>query len=794
MNYKQFLEKKAFNDVSAGFDIELDQLHDRLFDFQKTIVKWALARGRGAVFADTGLGKEQPYSANIMTPYGFKKMGSLSIGDLVIGADGKSTKVLKIFEQGIKDVYELTFKDGTKTTCGIEHLWNVRTRVQKKRGDGFKTKSLKEILDYKKTSYDKRYPDKEYIEYKYHIPINDPVEFNPSDETTIDPYLLGLLIGDGGLSNTGVKITTSKDRIIKKVQELLPDGDKIGSKSDITYSIVNADVSNQPSKTKLYLMALGLHGKLSKEKFIPKNYLHSTIKDRELLLQGLLDTDGHVINGSTNEYSTSSSKLSEDIAYLARSLGYMVRITERISHYTKNGEKHTGFKNYRIYIYNTNTTRLKTIVNIEKVSQEKSRCILVDNKDHLYLTDDFIVTHNTNIQCEWSKQVQKKTKGSILIFAPLAVALQTVNEAKKIDLEVFYVRDQDQVNIPGVYITNYEMIDHFDLDQFIGVVLDESSILKSQTGKYRTNLINQCRTVPYRLSCTATPSPNDFMELGNQSDFLGVMTQSEMLAMFFVNDTGDTGTWRLKKHGKDKFWEWLSTWSVVIRIPSDLGFDDTGYKLPPLNLHEIVIKSPVKDGQLFSDLALTLQERRQAKKDTLKERCEKAAEIVNKSDDQWIIWCNLNAEQDLLKSLIDDCASVQGSDKTEHKINEINSFLNYMKRNIVSKSSILGYGLNMQQSNNMIFVGIDDSFEKFYQAVRRQYRFGQKKEVNVYIIRAESEGSIMLNLKKKQKQHNEISESMVKHMRDLMKQKVTGIKKDQTIYNANVDMLPPKWL
>lgn len=400
----------------------------------------------------------------------------------------------------------------------------------------------------------------------------------------------------------------------------------------------------------------------------------------------------------------------------------------------------------------------------------------------------------TAMQATWAEHVLKETSGSILIFAPLAVAHQTVEEGKKFDVDITYCRSQDDVTKKGIYITNYEMIDRFDLDLFSGLVLDESSILKSQTGKYRTQLIERSQQVPYRLSCTATPSPNDFIELGNQCEFLGVMNQSEMLAMFFVNDTGNTGTWRLKSHAQSKFWEWMATWSCVIRNPRDLGFNGDQYDLPPLNFIDHVVSSK-KEGDLFAKQAMTLTERRKAKKETLEERCELAAEIVNTSNDDWIVWCNLNDEQKILNQLIDrDKVSVQGADKDKDKEERLLKFAHGGSPILISKSSIAGFGLNLQHTNNMIFVSMDDSFERFYQAVRRQYRFGQTKEVNVHMVTAESEGAVKANIQRKQKQHNEISENMVAHMREIMKQKISGFKRSKAEYNPIKPMELPIWI
>lgn len=401
----------------------------------------------------------------------------------------------------------------------------------------------------------------------------------------------------------------------------------------------------------------------------------------------------------------------------------------------------------------------------------------------------------TAMQTVWACHVAEHTQRPVLILAPLAVAQQTVEEAASFGVTVRYVRKGSDAGDRGIWITNYEMIDHFDLSKFAGVVLDESSILKSQDGSTRTKLIEMCQRVPYRLSCTATPSPNDFMELGNQAQFLGIMSQTEMLAMFFTHDGGDTSQWRLKGHGQKKFWEWMATWAAVVRKPSDLGFSDEGYNLPPLNIIEHVItQDKPQDGQLFVMPAQSLTERRQAKRGSLEQRCAIAAELVNASDEEWIVWCHLNDEQDELERLIPGIASVRGADSMEDKEERLIGFSHGKYKKITTKQSIAGFGMNWQHSRNMVFVGLDDSFEKFYQAVRRQYRFGQTRQVNVHIVVSESEGAIKANLERKQKQHEEMSEQMVSHMRVLMQQHITGTKLEKTEYNPQVDMTLPHWL
>lgn len=374
----------------------------------------------------------------------------------------------------------------------------------------------------------------------------------------------------------------------------------------------------------------------------------------------------------------------------------------------------------------------------------------------------------TRMQVSWADLVP----GRVLIFAPLAVAAQTVREARKIGIDVVYSRNETGDRI---VITNYEMMDHFDLTQFTGVVLDESSILKSHTSSTRGKLIEACQRVPYRLSCTATPSPNDFMELGNQAEFLGIMTRTEMLAMFFIHDGGDTAKWRLKGHGKYKFWEWMSTWSVVVRKPSDLGFSDDGYILPELRIHKHIIEVDdiAIEGEMFARPAQSLMERRQAKRKSIEHRVNAVAELVNADNDQWLVWCHLNDESDALSKQINGADEVKGADKPEEKEKNLLGFSDGKLRVLVTKPSIAGFGMNWQQCNKMAFVGLDDSFEQFYQAIRRCWRFGQTKPVDVHVFVASTEGAVLENIERKEQQHIEMSASMAEHMRELMKEKVT---------------------
>lgn len=396
----------------------------------------------------------------------------------------------------------------------------------------------------------------------------------------------------------------------------------------------------------------------------------------------------------------------------------------------------------------------------------------------------------TIMQLTWADLVACQNDKPVLILAPLSVAHQTVREGKKFNIDSQYLR-QASNDMQGIIVTNYEMMDKFDLRQFAGIVLDESSILKAHDGKTRDAIIESSKLVPYRLSCTATPSPNDYMELGNQAEFVGVMSREEMLAMFFIHDGGDTAKWRLKGHGEIKFWQWLSTWAAVVRKPSDLGFDDSEYELPTLIMHEHVLPDEsAMDGFLFNPAASGLNEQRKAKRASMESRIQGVASLVNESDDSWLIWCQLNDESDLLEKSINGSVAVSGSDSIEFKEKSMDAFSDGSLKNLISKTSICGFGMNWQHCHNMVFAGIDNSFEALYQAIRRCWRFGQTQPVHVHLFLSESEQPILENLKRKEQQHNEMSARMVQHMHEFMKKEIFGMKQEKTEYQRKVIETP----
>lgn len=403
----------------------------------------------------------------------------------------------------------------------------------------------------------------------------------------------------------------------------------------------------------------------------------------------------------------------------------------------------------------------------------------------------------TRMLLQWAREVCEHEQGNVLILAPLAVAQQTKREGAVCGIDVKVCRTQEDV-AKGINITNYEMLEHFEPEKFVGIVLDESSILKHKDSKTRILITESFEKTPYKLCCTATPAPNDFMELGTHAQFLGVMKQTEMLATFFTHDGGNTSQWRLKGHAESRFFEWVARWAACMRRPQDLGYEQEGYELPELRVHECVVESGANeiDGQMtmFAPTGQTLMERRSARRNSLMDRVQEAARIANDTDEQVLVWCDLNAESKELTKAIRGAVEVEGSMSIAEKEDGIVGFLEGRNRVLVSKPSIAGFGVNAQNCHIEIFVGLSDSFEAYYQAVRRCWRFGQEKPVDVYIVISDAEGAVKANIERKQKDAERMTGELISYTKEYLKQDLMQTKRDVDDYIAVEEMEVPEWL
>ena len=381
----------------------------------------------------------------------------------------------------------------------------------------------------------------------------------------------------------------------------------------------------------------------------------------------------------------------------------------------------------------------------------------------------------TIMQLSWANQVSIHTESPVLILAPLAVTGQTIEEGRKFRIQV--ERLKSDVFGRGIYISNYEQLSNINTDQFTGIVLDESSILKNYDGKYRSMLIDIFLRTPYKLACTATPSPNDPMELGNHAEFLDVMNYNEMLAMYFVNDTSDTGHWRLKGHAISRFYEFVSTWSIMLNKPGDIGYSNKGYDLPPLNINQVEVKTNVPTGMLFGGMAVNATDFNRSLRETEKERIKEVVKLVDDipEEQQIIIWCKQNQEAvNICKALSKyDTRNVQGSDSAEKKESDLLGFAHGDYKILVTKTSLASFGLNFQNCNNQIFASLDFSFEGTYQAMRRSWRFGQTKAVNVYMITTDRMINIPKVIKEKETQFKQMQKEMTEAVNKNIKGEIT---------------------
>ena len=397
-------------------------------------------------------------------------------------------------------------------------------------------------------------------------------------------------------------------------------------------------------------------------------------------------------------------------------------------------------------------------------------------------------------QLEWASQVCRHTGGRVLLLTPCAVAQQTVREHAKFEIAtpIKHVHAHAEC-IEGINVTNYERLHLFDCKAFDGVVLDESSILKSFTGTTKRKLIHSFANTRFRLACTATPAPNDLMELGNHSDFLGVMPSNEMLSVWFINDSMQVGKYRLRKHAVRDFWTWVASWAVCLATPEDLGADATGFNLPPLTVKEHIVEASVApDGFLFGIGGVSATAVHREKRAALQDRADVVGKLVNADNDQWAIWCDTNYEADALKAVVCDAIEVRGSDTERHKEDAFEGFATGKYRNIITKADIAGFGLNWQHCHKTTwFAGY--SYEKFYQAIRRLLRFGQVHPVECHVVMTDAEQSIADTLRRKESEHETMKAEMAHAMRDFQISSVYG-KRTLKTYKPKERIAIPPWL
>ncbi len=401
-------------------------------------------------------------------------------------------------------------------------------------------------------------------------------------------------------------------------------------------------------------------------------------------------------------------------------------------------------------------------------------------------------------QLEWARQVCRKTGGKVLIHAPVGVRSQTVREAAKFNIECdVRVADDDSQVGPDISICNYEKLHKIDPAQFAGVVLDESSILKSYTGATKRALLESWKATTYRLACTATPAPNDLMELGNHAEFLGVMPSNEMLSRWFINDTMKAGGYRLKGHATDDYWRWVATWAVSIETPSDVGGSDRGFVLPELIREDHIVEESAEapPGMLFNNYGLSATNVHRQKRSSCEARAARVAELVKADADEcWLMWCDTNYEADELLKRIPGSVDIRGSESNASKESKLSGFSDGSIKRLVTKPTIAGFGMNWQHCNHVAFVGLSYSYEQYYQAIRRCWRFGQQKPVHSHVVMSEGEFAIAKTVEQKERQHRAMSRSMADSMREFTQTELAERDTEISQYRPTRKMEIPEWL
>lgn len=793
-NYKEFLELKKQKYENYGFKPII--LHDFLFDFQKYLVDFSLKKGRSAIFADTGLGKGQPENSKILTTQGYKLYKDLTLNDKVFDSQGMQRNIIGIYPKNELKTYRIYFSDKNSHVFDEDHLHIVRTYNDRVRNKNWRVLSTKELLQ------KKLYCGNIVKRKVFDIPIVKPIEFDKK-ELPIHPYILGVLLANGYLKNE-VRISSNDIEVIEKVRSLLPKDVQLKYKDKYDYSIKTGITGCKRHYFRQILCDLGLFGLTSSEKFIPSQYLYSDVNDRIELLRGLMDCDGYIKESS--QYYSTSKQLIEDVKFLIQSLGGIPILSEKIGKYKKDGILHICKKCYTLTfslntfnpfflsrkskLWNNNPRdNGRWITKIEYEDMQKTICISVDSPDNSYIIDDCIVTHNTAMFLSWADNVVRQTNGNVLILTPLAVSYQTLKEAEKFGIELH--RSRDGQSKGKLTVTNYQQLEKFNPNDFVGVVCDESSAIKAFEGQTKKNVTRFMNKMSYRLLCTATPSPNDYVELGTSSEALGYLKYMDMLSYFFRDTSNDknpqwsTPKWVLKGHAVHDFWRWVCSWAIALKKPSDLGFADEKFILPRLNEKEHILKCTVPlDGMLFVEPARTLKEQREERKKTVDYRIEKVNELCQNYDYS-VIWGQYNYETDLMEKLIKDSVQISGSDSDESKEEKFNLFSDKQIKRLIIKPKIGAWGLNWQHCNHMTFFP-SHSFEMYYQGVRRCWRFGQNREVHIDIVTTEGEEAVIRNIQRKARDAEKMFELLVKYMTNEL-----NIVKNETFQKK---LLKPNWL
>lgn len=810
-DYAEFPDEYASRLGMSPLSVESGQYRPSpgLWDYQRDITALAIRKRKFAVFADCGLGKGLPPKTKVLTPNGWHAIGSLVAGQLITGADGREHRVTGIFHRGIQKTYRVTFSDGVSIVCDGDHLWKVRSFNDAARGRPWRVLSTDELRN---TSL--RY-GKAKQSRTWEIPLVQPADLMGCSKI-IHPYILGVLLGDGSLTTGCVSWCKNDREIADAVSKLLPPGvelseRKCGDKATV-WSIVKTHGYRNPIAEEL--RQLGLMGCRSEHKFVPISYLFSPASDRIALLQGLLDTDGYA--GETVEFSSTSAKLADAVVFLVQSLGGTARIACRQQPtYEHNGEKRTGLPCYRVTMtlppdirpftlprkanaYKCPTRGLgRWIDSIEPAGESETVCIKVDSPDECFVAEDFIVTHNTLVFSEYARHVATLLPPGrcVLLISPPNVVRQTLDQVTDfygdtLPIERVYAHnltDWLTNSTARIGITNYEALKETTPQGRLGaLILDESSMLKSHYGIWGQICIRLGKGLEWKLAGTGTPAPNDRIEFANHAVFLDHFpTVNSFLARFFVNRGETSERWVLKQHALKAFYLALSHWCIFLNNPATYGWADNTAPLPPIrvNIHRVEMTAEQQGlayqetGLMFADniggiksrsvLSQIAKGHHRGKDVETKKPAYIRGLVDSWPDESTIIWCLFNHEQELLAKTFPEAVSITGQTPDYKRQQWIDDFKTGRKRILISKPKILGLGLNLQIATRQVFSGLQDSYEQYYQAVKRSNRYGSKKPLNVHIPIADIERPMIETVLAKAKRVQQDTEEQERIFREM---------------------------
>ena len=765
MGYEEFLKTKRIKYKPSGFKVE--SVNEKLFDFQQDIVKWALMKGKAAIFANTGLGK---------TPM------QLEWAKHVAEYTGSNVMILAPLA-----VAQQTVREGIKFDVKV-HLCRTQEDVK----PGVNITNYEMLHHFSTNKFDGVVLDECFSG-------DTPIDVLINDVETYK-YIKDIRKGDVILNASGIdEIENTCKRQIDRAIQINVNRQRITSSENHPYFTLHGWKPAKDIQPGDYIVATEtamcmVRGCFSSEICSSKNaevlrkILFSEMENGgpgemcESTHRRNKETAGHIKSSMVQERFTNSNKRNRATQKLE---------SDAISRSEKKGIRHITSNESQ-----TTNTRREWETNAY-TTKDNVRCVggrMVSRvRSTIGNTDAGVSNELQNRHCKPGFDDRNRSRWGITLQQE-RTGQKEGHEAQFFRVDDTEVLEQGHPELEkhrdasgNIYFYDIEATRHpsFSVN---GLLVHNSSILKSFSGKVRNDIIESFIDTPFKLACTATPSPNSHGELGNHSEFLGAMTRTEMLSTFFVHDGGETSKWRLKGHAVGEFWQWVSSWAVMMSNPSDLGYDGSKFDLPPLNIHEIIID---KTGYRIKK-TLTLDEHRKIRNDSISSRVACAAEIANNTNESIVLWCNLNEESKQLTKLIDDAVEVKGSDSSDHKTKSILGFADGNIKRIVSKSSIMGFGINLQVCHKVVFVGIDHSFEKYYQAVRRCWRFGQTEPVDVYIITSEKEGAVVKNIKRKEKEFNEMLSKMIAATQEITKENIQQLTHKTDTYETE-DVISDNW-